>query len=112
MSWVVVGVAAVGALTADQQRKAQEKHNQQAADVSAAQMQYSPWTGVKPSAPNLSPVTSSALQGGLQGGLSGAIYKSQNPSAPTDPTASTGGTSTDAQLNPDQLKARQQARGF
>lgn len=79
MAWLVVGTtAALGALTASQNRQAQQRANQQSADLSAAQMQYSPWTGVKPQAAQVTPVTANALGGALQGGLAGAMHEASN----------------------------------
>jgi hypothetical protein len=78
MSWVVVGVAgttaAVGAVTAAQQRKAQQQANQKNAEMAAAQMEYSPWTGIKPQSAEQQAVTASPMAGAIQGGLSGAMF--------------------------------------
>lgn len=74
MSWVVVGTAAVSAVAADQKRQAQERANVQQSKISAAQTEYSPWTGITPQAYQPQAVDSSALGGAIQGGLSGAMF--------------------------------------
>lgn len=80
MSWVIagtaIGTAALGAINASQQRKAQQQANETNANMSAAQMQYSPWTGVKPSTPQMGAVTDNVMGGALQGGLGGAMFGS------------------------------------
>lgn len=77
MSWVVVGVAGttavLGAINAAEQRKAQQKANQQNANIAAAQQEFSPWTGIKPASPQMQAVDSSATAGAAQGALSGAM---------------------------------------
>lgn len=82
MSWVVAGVAGgtalLGAVNAAQQRNAQRKQNQQQADMSAAQMEFSPWTGVKPGTPQVSAITANPLGGAVQGGIGGAMYAMGN----------------------------------
>jgi hypothetical protein len=78
MAWVTVGIAGgtalLGALSAANQRKAQQQQNQAQADISAAQTQYSPWTGVKPQAAQMQAVTGDPLGGAAQGALSGAMF--------------------------------------
>lgn len=80
MSWVIagtaIGTAALGAINASQQRKAQQQSNEANANMSAAQMQYSPWTGVKPGTPQMSAVDANPLGGAIQGGLGGAMFAS------------------------------------
>jgi hypothetical protein len=80
MSWVVtgigvtVGTTALGAVQANQNRKAQQKANQQQADISAAQTQYSPWTGIKGGTPDIkaTPDNTAGIIG--QGALSGVMF--------------------------------------
>lgn len=75
MSWVAVGsMTAIGAVQGAQQRKAQQEANQQNANLNAAQMEYSPWTGVKPGVATAAPVTASAFGGAEKGALSGAMF--------------------------------------
>jgi hypothetical protein len=100
MTWAVTAVAAgtaiLGAVNADAQRKAQQKANQQSADISAAQMEYSPWTHVNPQAAQVTPVTGNALGGALEGGLGGAMFASamkknaaEKPTTPSTPAGTT-----------------------
>lgn len=79
MSWIGVGVGA-GVLTSTLNSKAQRKAQERQADISAAQMQYSPWTGVTPQAFNPQPVggAGDALAAGAAGGLSAAMQKQAN----------------------------------
>lgn len=75
MSWVAVGtMAALGAVQGNQQRQAQAKANQQNADISAAQTQYSPWTNIKPQGVQMGALGGGALGGAEQGALAGAMY--------------------------------------
>lgn len=75
MSWVAVGtMAALGAVQGQQQRQAQAKANQQNADISAAQAQYSPWTNIKPQGVQIGALGGGALGGAEQGALAGAMY--------------------------------------
>ena len=60
-----------------EQRKAQERANRQQTEIAAAQTQFSPWTGIKPSTPQLGAVTASGAGGALQGGLAGAMFGQQ-----------------------------------
>jgi hypothetical protein len=112
MSWVAVGVS-VGAVQGAQQRKAQQDANQQQANISAAQTEFSPWTKIQPQAANLQPVTSSALGGAAQGALAGAMYSKANPSTPAAPAS--GGDMSDAGLmksDPAAFEERRKMRGF
>ena len=80
MAWIVAGMAggaALGMLQGQQQRKAQERANRQQTEIAAAQNQFSPWTGIKPSTPQLGAVTASGAGGALQGGLAGAMFGQQ-----------------------------------
>lgn len=77
----------IGALTGMEQARAQRKAQQQQAQISAAQTQYSPWTGIKPQQYTPQPVESgleSGLKGGIAGGLSGYMQglKMQKAQAP------------------------------
>jgi len=77
MSWVaaaIAGSAVLGAVQGQQQRQAQQRANQQSADISAAQMQYSPWTKIAPQTAQVTPVTGSMLGGAEKGALTGAMY--------------------------------------
>lgn len=76
MSWMIaatLGSAALGAHSANQQRKSQERANQQQGAISAAQQEMSPWTGVKAQEYNPQAVTGDPLSGAIQGGVSGAM---------------------------------------
>lgn len=88
MSWVgvAVGTTALGAVQGAQQRKAQQRANQQSADISAAQEEFSPWTGQKPQEAKIGAVTGSPLQGAVQGALTGAMFGKQFSGAPSEPT--------------------------
>lgn len=81
MSWVVAGVAGgtavLGALNAANQRKAQQRQNQQSADVSAAQTQFSPWTHIQPQGFQPQAITANPMSGAVQGGLGGAMFGMQ-----------------------------------
>lgn len=86
MTWVAVGIAgttaAVGAVNAGAQRKAQQKANEQNANIAAAQQEFSPWTGMKPASPVMgSNYGPGALGGAVQGGLGGAMFGQQLKSA-------------------------------
>ena len=87
MSWVVVGMAAVGAVQGAEQRSAQKKANKAQADAAAAQTEFSPWTKAGPGQLNQQAVTGSALGGAVQGGLAGAMYSKKNPAEGAKPTA-------------------------
>lgn len=82
MSWAIAGTAAgtalLGAVNASQQRNAQRKQNQMQADQAAAQMEFSPWTGVKPGTPQMQTETANPVGSALQGGLGGAMYAMAN----------------------------------
>lgn len=80
--WWIPASMAVGGIMAGQQARAQKKAQQQQANVTAAQTEYSPWTGITPQQFNPTPITTSAMSGAVQGGLSGlmqeqAMQKSQ-----------------------------------
>lgn len=73
--WWIPASMAVGAIMQGQQAKAQRKAQQQQANISAAQTEYSPWTGITPQQFNPQPITASALGGAVQGGLSGVMQE-------------------------------------
>lgn len=70
MSWVAVGVTAVGAISGAQQAKRQREAQEGQNEAAAAQTRYSPWTGMGSGQINTSP-TQSGLEGALGGGLKG-----------------------------------------
>jgi len=74
-------MAGLGVLQANQQRKAAQKQNEQQANMSAAQMEYSPWTGVTPSTPQMTAVPGGGAEvmGAAQGALSGYMMNKANP---------------------------------
>lgn len=80
MSWVVtgigvgVGTTALGAVQANQNRIAQQRANQQNANISAAQTQYSPWTGIKGSAPNIQATPDNTASTLAQGALGSTMF--------------------------------------
>lgn len=89
MSWVAVGVAAVGAVSSMQQAKAKKKAQEEQNQVAAAQTMYSPWTGVSGQA-DTSPQQSqfgSALSGGLQGYMTGSMMKNANAKSAAETNA-------------------------
>lgn len=66
-----------------QQANTQKKQNKLNADISAAQTQYSPWTGITPSNPDIKAVdaTGSALAGGIGGAFSGYMQGKNSQAA-------------------------------
>jgi len=78
MPWIPLAVAAVSAVQGEAQRAAQQRQNQKQADISAAQTQYSPWTHLGASTPQMQAPTPSALGGAAQGALAGAMYSQQS----------------------------------
>lgn len=86
--WPLLGMALLGAVQGDQQRRAQENANKQNANISAAQTEYSPWTHLGASTPQIQAPGkgASALAGLAQGALSGAMYSSANPEKAAAPT--------------------------
>lgn len=78
MSWIIagtaIGTAVLGAAQGAQKRKSEQAQNQASADMSAAQMQYSPWTKITPQAYQPNAPDSSAFGGAVQGGLGGAMF--------------------------------------
>lgn len=101
MSWIVAGVAAasavMGAVNQGNQARAQKKANETNANMAAAEQQYSPWTGMKASAPPVNPISASPVGGAMQGGLSGAMFASQfNKPKATDPLQTSNPTMYDA----------------
>jgi len=86
MSWVAVGMTAVGAVTAANSRKAAQEQNQKQAEMAAAQTQYSAWTGAAPGEFTPQAVPGGALQGAATGALSGMMYKNANAKTPETPT--------------------------
>lgn len=83
----------MGALSASQAAKAKAKENQRNADISAAQTQFSPWTGVQPQGfsyqdPN---AAGGMLGGAASGALSGLMHKQANAGPPAPAAAGGGG---------------------
>lgn len=107
MAWVPIALAIASAAhqarTSENQRRAQVKQNESNANISAAQAQFSPWTGINPQSANQQAVTADPLSAGfggaIQGGLAGAMYNQQNKEPP--PTL-TGDSSQDyfSYMNP------------
>lgn len=90
MSWVYSGVtAAIGIGSSLAASKAQKDANKKSADLSAAQQEFSPWSGIKPQEAQITPVNEagSALKGGLEGGLAGYMQKQANMTPPATPGA-------------------------
>lgn len=84
MSWMMAGMAAMGVVNAQMAAKAKAKENQKNAEISAAETQYSPWTGIQPTKfqyqdPN---ATGNSIAQGAQGALSGAMFNSANKAPP------------------------------
>lgn len=75
MSWVMVGVAGVGALTSMQQQKAKNAAEANAMEANSVAIRNSPWTGMKTNM--MSGSGGSQLGAALQGGLAGAQFGSQ-----------------------------------
>lgn len=73
--WWIPASMAVGAIMQGQQAKAQAKAQEKQAAISAAQTEFSPWTGITPQQFNPQPITASALGGAVQGGLSGVMQE-------------------------------------
>lgn len=75
MSWIVagtaIGSAVLGAAQGQQKRKAEQEANQANAQITAAQTQYSPWTGMAPQKFEATPIADSALGGAVVGGYGG-----------------------------------------
>jgi len=86
MTWVVVGSSGVGLASGYMNAKSQERNNARQADISAAQAQYSPWTHITPSNPNLQATdpAGAALVGGAQGALAGVMTKQSMDKAATN----------------------------
>lgn len=74
---LILGMAALGAVQAEQQRKAQARAQEQNAQMAAAQTKYSPWTGMGPGQVQAQAPNGGALQGAMAGGLSGAMFGQQ-----------------------------------
>lgn len=74
MSWVTVGVAAVGATSGYLKGKRNEKVADMNNALRKASIQYSPWT--KMSDPGAGPSGPGAMEAGLGGGLQGAMMGS------------------------------------
>jgi|GEM_PF-4609364 len=100
MAWIPIAMAALGAVSGAEQAKAQKKAQERQANLSAAQTQYSPWTGITPQQFTPGPVSSplaGAFSGGVQGGLQGMMFsKGMGESAPM----SSGPTDSMPQLQP------------
>lgn len=114
MSWWVAGAMTVASVAnANSQRKAQQDANQKNAQINAAQMEYSPWTGVKPGEVQMQATPNTALASGLQGGLSGAMFAKKNGFGSESPAPAPNMSDDQLQKsNPDEFAARQKARGF
>lgn len=80
MSWVAVGLGGLGLVQGMGQAKAQKKANERNAKISAAQMEFSPWTGMSPQGfqSQAVDVAGSALGGAAKGALSGMIHNQAN----------------------------------
>lgn len=72
--WPTLALAALGAIQGEGQRRSQERANKQQANISAAQTEFSPWTGLTPQAFTPQAEGAGALGGAVQGGLSGAMF--------------------------------------
>lgn len=109
MSWIAVGVAAVGATSSymnNQQKKKQETAQMQA---NAESMRYSPWTGNKPQMMGRS--TGSDMGAIVGGGMQGAMIGSQLSKMGGTPAPGDSGVgsqmSQQPQLQPAQMGAPQ-----
>jgi hypothetical protein len=91
MSWVAVGVAAVGATSSYMNNKAKQKHEEDAMKANAEAMRYSPWTGMKPQM--MGKTSGSDIAAIMQGGVGGAMMGSQFRGA--------GGGSGETPVTPD-----------
>jgi len=69
---------ALSAHQANKSRQAQADANNQSAQISAAQQEFSPWTGITPQAVQTSPLGTDAIGGAAQGALSGAMFANAN----------------------------------
>jgi len=82
MSWVAVGVAGtsmvVGQMNANAQRKQQQKANEQNAAITAAQMEASPWTDIKPQEAKMGSDYGPGAGGAVSGALGGAMFAKEN----------------------------------
>jgi hypothetical protein len=68
----MLGMAGLGLLQGKQAQDQQKKQNKLNAELSAAEQQYSPWSGIKPSSAQLQAVDQSApLTGAIGGAFSG-----------------------------------------
>jgi hypothetical protein len=89
MTWaataIAVGTATVGAVSANQERKAQQKANQANANISAAQAQYSPWTKITPTTPNIQATPDKTFGAAAQGALGGAMFANRLGAGKTTP---------------------------
>jgi hypothetical protein len=82
MDPVTMGVMmGVGALQGAANRKAQQNANEQQANISAAQMEYSPWTKMAPQSFTPQAVKESGFGGAAQGALGGAMFSQANKKA-------------------------------
>ena len=68
MSWIAVGIAAVGAVSSMQQAKRQQEARESKNMAEAAQTRYSPWTHME-----AGKIDNTPGQSGLEAGLSGGI---------------------------------------
>lgn len=81
MTWGAVAVGTVTALgsaySANQQQKQQAENDRASMMANAAQIENSPWTGVKSAVQGPTAAGSDALGAAVQGGLQGAMFGSQ-----------------------------------
>jgi len=89
MSWIAVGAAAIGLVTSVSNNKAKAKAQQKQADISAAQTQYSPWTGQQAQEFNPQAIdgTGDALKGVAGGAFSGIMSNNANAAMQPDTSA-------------------------
>lgn len=81
MTWGAVAVGTVTALgsaySANQQQKQQAENDRASMMANAAQIENSPWTGVKSAVQGPTAAGSDALGAAVQGGLQGAMFGRQ-----------------------------------
>ncbi len=77
MSWIITGTVGAGLLMGTLNGEQQRQQQKQQMLANAAQIQYSPWTGMKSNVQgygNTPSVGMSALQGGVMGGMMGSQF--------------------------------------
>ena len=81
MTWAAVGVGAATMATSmytqDENQKAKAKADQAGMMANAAQIQYSPWTGMNANVRGPEANPDQTLAAGIQGGLQGAMFGKQ-----------------------------------